>query len=99
MSFLCFLCSQLRTLRRKPALELVFALRVNFLQFLHPFLASAIAEAVEAVLGMRNKEEAEGADADFDLQSTVRMAAGVGKGRSEESPEFGSQKIFHHVIQ
>jgi hypothetical protein len=39
---------------------------------------------------MRNEEEAEGADADFDLQATVRMAASVGKGRSEEGPEFKS---------
>ena len=73
-------------------MELIFALRLNFLQLLHPFLASAVAEAVEAVLGMRNEEEAEGADADFDLQSAVCMAAGVSKGRSEESPEFKGQK-------
>ena len=33
-------------------MELAFALRLNFLQLLHPFLVSAVAEAVEAVLGM-----------------------------------------------
>lgn len=57
---------------------------------MHPFLASTVAEAVKAVLGMRNEEEAEGADADFDLQTIVRMAARVGKGRPEEGPEFKS---------
>ena len=82
----------------QPPVELVFALRLDFLQLLHPFLASAIAEAVEAVLGMRNEEETEGADADFDLQTIVRMAAGVGKGRSEEGPEFASRND-HHPIQ
>ena len=76
----------------QPAVELVFALRLNFVQLLHPFPAGVVAEAVEVVLGVRNEEEAEGADADFDLQSTVRMAAGIGKGRSEEGPEFKSQK-------
>ena len=73
---------------RQPPIELVFALRLDVLQLLYPFLASTIAETVEAVLGMRNEEEAEGADADFNLQTIVRMAAGVGKGRSEEGPEF-----------
>lgn len=77
---------------RQPPVELVFALRRDFLHLLHPFLASAIAKTVEAVFGMRNEEEAEGADADFDLQSIVRMATGVGKGRSEEGPEHKSQK-------
>lgn len=80
---------------RQPPIELVFALRLDFLQLLHPFLASAIAETVEAVLGMRNEEEAEGADADFNLQTIVRMAAGVGKGRSEEGPEFESINDHH----
>jgi len=78
-------------LLRQPSVELLLALRLNFLQLLHPFLASAVAEAVETVFGMRNEEEAEGADADFDLQSIVRMAAGIGKGGSEEGPEFKSQ--------
>jgi hypothetical protein len=78
----------------QPPIKLVFTLRFDFLQLLHPFLASTIAETVEAVFGMRNEEEAEGADADFDLQSIVRMATGVGKGRSEESPERESQKMF-----
>ena len=79
---------------RQPPVELVFALRLDFLQLLHPFLASAIAEAVEAVFGMRNEEEAEGADADFDFQSIVRMTASIGKGRSEEGPEDESQKMI-----
>ncbi len=47
---------------------------------------------------MRNEEEAKGADADFDLQSIVRMAASVGKGRPEEGPEFES-KNDHHPTQ
>jgi len=83
-------------LLHQPSVELVLALRLDFIQLLHPFLANAIAEAVEAVFGMRNKEEAEGADADFDLQSIVCMAAGVGKGRSEKGPKFESQEYSPH---